>query len=386
MLWGTGGPVPDPPVTGPREVLEKRLLKQAAACAQLGSPLYAGLLERSASDVARGGAVWRALEDHALLPSGAAIALRFMGAMHRLVLQGRLPVLASYYPSAGGNEEGDPWPAFVEGVEKLGESLRPLLDRGVQTNEVGRAAALIGGFLEVTRRTGLPLRLLEIGASAGLNLRWDHFRYEAAGRAWGPEGSPVRLAGFDPAPDFSTPAEVAERRGCDPDPVDPTTEEGRLTLSSYVWPDQAERWDRLLGALRVAEKVPAAVDRAPAAEWLPQRLKERPAGVATVVFHTIVWQYIDPSGQNEVRAAMEEAGAAANSDSPLAWLWMEPPLNSAEGTVRGGVGPGDPNFAAANVKPDDLAEVHLTLWPGGETRLVGRAGYHGRPVRWLGEP
>jgi hypothetical protein len=30
------------------------------------------------------------------------------------------------------------------------------------------------------------------------------------------------------------------------------------------------------------------------------------------------------------------------------------------------------------------AAVTLTLWPGGETRLLGRAGFHGAWVRWSG--
>ena len=67
---------------------------------------------------------------------------------------------------------------------------------GVQTNEVGRAASLFGGFHAVGRRWGLPLRQLEVGASAGLLLRWDRFGYRAApGWRWGgDEGVGVRRA------------------------------------------------------------------------------------------------------------------------------------------------------------------------------------------------
>ena len=45
---------------------------------------------------------------------------------------------------------------------------------------------IVGGFLAVAAHTGLPLRTFEVGASAGLNLRWDRFFYEARGATWGP--------------------------------------------------------------------------------------------------------------------------------------------------------------------------------------------------------
>jgi hypothetical protein len=31
----------------------------------------------------------------------------------------------------------------------------------------------------------------------------------------------------------------------------------------------------------------------------------------------------------------------------------------------------------------DEADVHLTVWPGGEEAKIARAGYHGKPVRWM---
>jgi len=109
-----------------------------------------------------------------------------MAAVHRLVLDGRAPQLVPYYPSVGGR--ADPaaaWPALVALLEERAEDLRELVSRALQTNEVGRSQALLCGFLVVSARTGLPLRLLEVGASAGLNLRWDHFHYEARGRRRG---------------------------------------------------------------------------------------------------------------------------------------------------------------------------------------------------------
>ena len=344
-----------------RERIARRLDKQSRSCASLGSPLYAFLLERAARDAVAGGSVWRALEGRDRDPRGSALALRFMGAVHRLVLEGRAPELAAHYPSAGGHKgiEGA-WPAFVSTIVEHGPELRRLLDRPVQTNEVGRAAGLVGGFLTVANRTGLPMRVLEIGASAGLLLHWDRYRYEARGATWGPEDSPVRLCSFNserPLP-FDVDARVVERAGCDRSPLDPTIEPDRLTLLSYVWPDQLARIRLLRAAIEVANESPVEISRAAAGDWLTDRLWELGPGIATVVCHSIVLQYLEEAERDRVLRTIEEAGTRATETSPLAWLRLEP----------GG----------------EVANVHLTMWPSGEEHLVATCSYHGNAVRWLG--
>jgi hypothetical protein len=204
------------------------------------------------------------------------------------------------------------------------------------------------------------LRCLEIGASAGLNLRWDHFRYEAPAAEWGDAGSPVVLSGCyrsDRVP-FETRATVVERAGCDPSPVDPIAEEGRLALASYVWADQTARLALLRAACDVAGRVRATLDRANGPDWVSERLAVPAVGATTVVYHSIVMQYLDHATRDRLRAAITDAGAGATGAAPLAWLRMEP----------GG----------------DQAEVRMTLWPGGEERLVATAGFHGRDVCYLG--
>ena len=301
------------------------------------------------------------LAGHETDARASALALRFMGAAHRLVLEGRAPALARHYPSAGGEAglEGA-WTAFRDTLEQYRDTLRALVTSPVQTNEVGRSAALLGGFLLVARETALPLRLLELGASAGLLLRWDHYRYEQGDRGWGDRASPVRL--LEVFPDGFPPGgrrcRVIERGGCDPLPLDPSSPDGQLTLLSYLWADQRERIALLRGALEVARRVPAAVDASGAPAWLAARLTTPAPGVASVVFHSIVMQYLSAADRRRVASLLAEAGGRATGRAPLAWLRMEP----------GG----------------EQAEVRLTLWPGGSERLIASAGFHGRPVRWLG--
>jgi hypothetical protein len=348
--------------TGDRQSLLEMLARQARACQALGSPFYAALLAEIAADVEAGGPAWRLLGPHASDPEDAAVLLRLLGAVHRLVLEGAAPALARHYPSVGGDGDiAGAWREFRVVLDARADVVRAGLARPPQTNEVGRSAALVCGFLTVARETGRPLRLLEVGASAGLHLRFDHFRYEAGERTFGPAASPVRFARLweGTPPPLDAPCVVASREGCDLNPVDPTREDGRLTLLSYVWPDQEHRLAILRGALSIAARVPASVGRASAPDWLRGKLGRPVHGVASVVFHAIVWPYLAAAERARVQAVLEEAGAAATSDAPIAWLRFEP---SADRT---------------------RAEVRLTAWPGGEDRLLATAGFHGRPVRCL---
>lgn len=331
--------------------MARRLDRQAAACGENGSPLYQRVLEGAAADCRAGGPAWRVLAGHEDDPGGTALPLRLMGAVRKLALTGRAADFAG---------AADPWAAFRSVLEEHADEVRAHLADPVQTNEPGRSAALIGAFLLVAQRFGLPLRLLELGASAGLNLRWHRYRYEQGDRGWGDPRSPVRMAGWFPdgTPPFHLPAEVAQRRGCDRHPVDLSSEAGRTTLLAYVWADQGERLERLRRACEVAAADPVAIDRAEAVGWAAQQLARPVAGRATVVFHSMFLQYLPREGRDALREAIERAGAAATPEAPLAWLRMEaaPPLS----------------------------DVRLATWPGGEDRLVARAGYHGRPVHWLG--
>jgi hypothetical protein len=151
-----------------RATVARRIRTQQRACAELGSPLYASILDAAAADVEAGGPVWDVLAGHENDPGPSALALRLLGGVHRLVLSGGAPELARWYPSVGG--DGDPaeaWPTFRATVAEHVEHLRDEVKRGVQTNEVGRCSALVGGFLTVARSTGLPLRALEVGPVAG---------------------------------------------------------------------------------------------------------------------------------------------------------------------------------------------------------------------------
>ncbi len=323
----TRGAAVPPPLDRPERLAAWQLIGQARACQVMGSPLYAHLLTTAAQDVLGGGPLGDLLVPRVRPGRGDAAALRLMAAVHRLVLTRRAPRLATHYPSVGGTPDlGSAGAAFLATVHDHLDTLRHEVERPCQTNEVGRAAGLVLGLLACTAATGLPLALREVGAAAGLNLRMDHWRYELPGDVivGDPDGEVV-LAGRwrGPVPHADRGFEVVDRRGCDRNPIDPTTAEGRLTVSASVWADQTERFTRLGAALRTAARVPATVDTASAAVWTREHVTPTP-GRVTVVYHSIVEEYLDADERTAFHRAVEAAGAAATEEAPLAWLWMEP--------------------------------------------------------------
>lgn len=344
-----------------RQELGGLLRGHAEQCTAMGSPFYGALMEFMAADAEAGGPTAPLVAPDAA-DSGAVYRLRVLGGIHRLVLAGATPELARHYPTTGGDGDADAaWPVIRELLADPPDTVLDALTHPPQTNEVGRSASLLGGFLVVAADTGLPLRLLELGSSAGLNLRFDRYRYEQDGRGFGDPASPVRFSNLWPGrgPPFGADCRVTARRGCDRDPIDATTDEGRLTLLSYVWPGQTERFALLDGALAVARAEPVAIDRAEIPEWLAAQLMAPTPGQATVVFHSIVWQYLSGDERAAVEHTLADAGRRASADAPLAWLRLE---------------------AAPELV---YTELRLTVWPGGEERLLAHAGFHIDPVTWL---
>lgn len=324
----------------------------------MGSPLYAHLLRRGAADVEADGPVWRVLSAHVAPGRGDAVALRLMAAVHRLVLTGQAPSLAACYPSVGGRpEEDEAWKAFRGLLAEREAEVRTLISLPCQTNEVGRCAPLAFGFFDIASRTELPFRLLEVGASAGLNLRWDRFHYGGGGAEWGDPASPVDLGGFwsDPPPS-TRPITVIERLGCDRRPLDPTREDDRLALRASVWADQVGRFERLRGALDLAARVPATLEAASLEQWLPDRLAEPREGVVTVVYHSVVAEYLPAEARRRFEETIAEAGSRATPGAPLAWVRLEP------------------------VSALRSHGVTATFWPGGGERMLATSGAHGTNV------
>ncbi|MGN6610174.1 MAG: DUF2332 domain-containing protein [Angustibacter sp.] len=338
-------------------LLSDRFRQHAAVCS---SPLYAALMSAMADDWDAGGptrAVCAGWED---AQPGSVVQLRLLAGLHRIVLRGDAPALAPYYRNLGGTLAPDgAWSAARDVIAAHVDELRDGLTLAPQTNEVGRAAALAVGLADAVWRTGTGrVRLLEVGASAGLNLLVDRYAVRLDdGRVLGDAASALLLDGAH-GPIEPAPVEVVERRGCDLSPIDAGSPDGATLLSSYVWPDHPHRFERLQAALAIARTDPPRVEAASAGEWLERALAVDPAdSVLTVVWQSITRMYWPADELARVQAALDDAGRRLPQ---LAHVAME-------------YGPADAG-----------AELTVDVWrdgvPDGARTLVGAVHDHGLPV------
>jgi hypothetical protein len=323
------------------------------------SPLYQELMRAAAEDIDRGGVVARAFAG-VPTPPGSVPQLRLLGALHYLVLSGEAPELAAFYPSAGGDRPVDGvWPVARCAIDERFDQVRTRLHRTVQTNEPGRSAVLFPALLWLTDRYRRPIRLLEIGASAGLNLLADRYAYRVEGLELGDPASPLRFEDpWRPAPPIdlgaaSTQLRIVGRAGCDPAPLDPTDADDRLTLLSYIWPDELDRVQRLLAALSVAARDPVRIVAQRASEWLPGALGASGDGELTVVWHSVMRQYVEPEEWAAIERALDERPGVVR-------LSMEPSVDDHLGLQR----------------------LAFRQHPEGPETVLALAGDHGLPIRW----
>lgn len=347
-------------------VLSAALRLQAKVCGEFGSKFYEGLLGSIADDFDAGGpsedllAPWIGVGRRAIF--NAAVPNRIANAFTWLAMGGEAPALSGVFPQAP-DYAGDAHAAWAAAVDALA-SFRPeivgFMAHEPQTNEVRRSAVLLAGFLTVAQETRLPLRCFEVGASAGLNLYWDRFRYELGEARWGDQNSPVVVPTHwsGPLPPLDSPIEVIERAACDRRPSDLRDPAQQRRLLANIWPDQFHRLDRSRAAIALALAAGVHVEEADAVDWIRARVRIHP-GAATVLYHSIFWQYLSPDTLAAMLGAIEDLGAQATAEAPFAWLRMEPLLDNLART-----------------------ELRLTLWPGGEERLLAEVSPHGHWVRW----
>ena len=317
-------------------------LIQEYYCRNMDAPAYARICTALARGLNRDSAVGARVVDWPGEPTRDALPLRLIGGLHALVLANRDADLAAVF--AGDVTEPDAIEAILARVLIAHDAaLMPWLDGPPQTNEPGRSAALMTGLLEVARRHGPRIELIEIGSSAGLNLMIDRYRFDLGGTLIGPENAPILIVpDWRGPPPPEVPIDIVAVRGCDIQPIDATDSAAEARLAAYVWAEKPDRAARLKTAIAMLRDRPVHLERADAADWVEARLAEpQPEGVTRVLMHSVVWQYLPEAVAERIRVAMKAAGARATPERPLGWVMMEPDRALAHQVVRVRSWPGD---------------------------------------------
>lgn len=239
--------------------------------------------------------------------------------------------------------------------------LAVLRTRRTQTNEVARCATILPALAQLPQ----PLALIEVGASAGLCLLYDCWRYHYTGASvdqWvGPAGSPVTLScevdGNVPLP-AAVPT-IAWRVGLDLNPLDAREPAARRWLQCLVWPEHHDRARTLPAALDVVADIAPRIEKGNLVSDLPALIEQAPSDVTLVVVHSATLSYLDQHDR-EAFTAM---------------------LSRHSGHRLGCEGPG--------VLPELTEQIPADIRVGGrfllsvDDRVLGLAHPHGRALMWL---
>ncbi|MEP3226951.1 MAG: DUF2332 domain-containing protein [Parasphingorhabdus sp.] len=345
-----------------QQKIQDAFANQIEYCRSNGAPITGRIVEAIIGALDEGSELGRRVLQWEGNPLADALPLRVAGGFHALHLAGQHERLSAIYQGdqiAAENAEQ----IIAETIFTDESHLLPWLESPPQTNEAGRSSSYIAGLLWLTEQ-GLPpqYELLEIGSSAGLNLMIDRYAYDLGGVTFGPQKAPLSFS-----PDWQGPPPPNQffafqsLRGCDIAPVDLTNPAQARRLTAYIWPEHTVRFERMKSAIEMVNSQSPHLEGASADDWMMAQLSQpQEAGVTRVLVHSIVWQYIPKAGRDRITRAMEEAGAKATRDRPLAWLSLE----ANRETYR--------------------HELIVRHWPEhGEPIKLGEAHAHGAWVKWL---
>ena len=272
-----------------------------------GCPLYTALAEGVSADT------------HVLNIASSArrppVPNLLFAAVHYLLLRGAAHLLSSFYASLTPDPSpaGDAYPHFRDFCMENEPNLRGLMStRLVQTNEVARCSYLRPAFAFIAdEKQGLPLSLVDVGASAGLNLLWDRYSYDYRDHGLaGDRRSPVRIAvevrgdNCPPIPHDSP--SVAFRTGVDLNPVDVTDADSALWLRALVWPGHERRADQLQAAMSLALSDPPALVAGNALNVLPAILGNVPTRLTLCIFHNHALNQFSQEKRRRFTALVDE--------------------------------------------------------------------------------
>jgi hypothetical protein len=356
------------------------------------SPLYTMLSQHVTDDLAAGGYFTEVL---AQAPERQRIPNLLFASVHRVLFDHPEEPLAQYYPSLGGSRKPDDAlpERFTAFVAAHRAEIDPLLATGeTQTNEVLRGAQLLPAFSWVQATMRRPLGLIEIGPSAGLLLHADRYDYRYEFRdGTVVEGGAASADGVPPlrcpihgdctperlAPLVTKPLRVSSRVGLDVNPLDPTDPEARAWLSALVWPEHAERRERLEAALAHAARRPVRLRKGDAVRILADAVESVADTAIPCIFVSNSLPHWTVEGREALVRLVRELGAKHD----LVFVIKE------AHRIGLGIFSEGPDPAAADGR--DVHEVlGAVVFLGGRERLfrLGAAGMHGSWLDWAPQP
>lgn len=267
--------------------------------------------------------------------------------------------LSEWYPTVSGHppRSGDPYPVFRDLVlDSRGQVADSLRNRTTQTNEPNRSRLW---FAALTRGTDLlgapqPIALIELGASAGLNLLVDRYGYESE-------------------PGAGVLPEIGFRIGVDIAPVDASDPRAASWLRACIWAEQPERLERLDAALATAARHIARhgplVVAGDAVDSVADMVDRCPPDLDVVIVSSWMQTYLSRDRRQELVDTVDAVGRRRD----LTW-W------SAEGPTVVPWMAEDPMPPRADTALPTL--VGVRRWRVGQldTAVLGRCHPH---LRWL---
>jgi hypothetical protein len=331
----------------PRQVddssLDADLARQFTASASTSlprAPLYSAL----SAGISRDPELFGLLR-HA--PPTQRLPVLLFACVHDLLLEDPHQELAQWYanltPTPRPPGDRALMPTFRRFVVAHGDALRQLLaTRTTQTNEVGRCAIFLPAFGLLADEVG-PLGHLDVGASGGLNLLLDRYEYHfespigVVTTVGGPSSVVLEVSTTGPVPLPATMPVISSRCGIDQRPIDVTDDSEARWLEACVWPDQPDRFHRLVAAIGIARAAPPELLAGDAVTSLATSIERIGATAHPVVTNSWVLNYLTPDDRIAYLAELDRIGAHRD----LSWIYAEAPALIPE--LPNGPDPVDPH-------------------------------------------
>ena len=198
--------------------------------------------------------------------------------------------------------------------------------RYTQTNECRRCVALLP---MVSMAEFRAFHLIDVGASAGLNLGVDRYGYRYGDQEWNPGGEPLLEAESRGIAPELVEVEVLSRTGLDLNPIDPSDVSARRWLDALIWPEHVERRARLRTALDMVASLDIELITGDALETLPAALNGLPVGDPAVVMSSFTLNQFDAAQRDRLDSIV----SAARSARPIHRVSMGEGLDESDGWV-----------------------------------------------------